>query len=446
MKMKNLKTLVGIMAIIMVAVLSGCGSKASKTKTFAEWSEVALFQDVPAMVVEGAQISDEGDCGAGNYLIKVEGTKKSDYEAYLKTLEEAGFEKYVDNGEGLDGAVFNTIFKKGDVVLTVVHMDKSQQTHITVGEGQSLSKHLFYDDSYVANNIEGAQTKLHMVELYYFGSSFIIQLKDGHFIINDGGTEYDTPYLFDYLEELAPTGTKPVVDAWIVSHAHYDHIRVIDPIIKDNSYADRIYVEGFYFNEPGEEVNSIENVTTDILNLEGIRSILKTTEGGQPEMYRMHTGERYYFNDITMDVVLTQEQIPLETYEDGYNETSTWVMFTMEGQTTLITGDAGPAGMAQVMANYSQDYLTMNIFSAAHHGHNTRGDFTKYCTVKDVVLYSERNFAGGGANTALREQAAESFIYGDGTKILTFPYTTGTVQSLPCNTWKYHAGQTRPSL
>ena len=102
--------------------------------------------------------------------------------------------------------------------------------------------------------------------------------------------------------------------------------------------------------------------------------------------------------------------------------------------------------MAQVMANYSQEYLTMNVFSAAHHGHNTRGDFTKYCTVKDVVLYSERNFPGGGANTALREQAAEAFIYGDGTKIMTFPYVKGTMKSLPLNPWNYNKGQTRPSL
>jgi beta-lactamase superfamily II metal-dependent hydrolase len=253
--------------------------------------------------------------------------------------------------------------------------------------------------------------------------------------------------LFDYLESLTPDGEKPIVEAWVISHAHYDHIRVFDPLITKKEYADRIYVEGFYFNEPSDEANSIETaVKTELLNLDGVKNILKTTDGGHPEVYRIRTGERYYFNDITMDVMLTQEQLLVSDYEDGYNETSSWVLYTIEGQTVLIGGDAGAAGMKGVMNAYSQDYLTVNMFSALHHGHNTRGDFTKYCKVKDVVLYSERSFAGGGANEVLKEQAAESFIYGDGTKILTFPYTIGTTESLPCNTWQYHVGQIRPSL
>jgi L-ascorbate metabolism protein UlaG (beta-lactamase superfamily) len=64
---------------------------------------------------------------------------------------------------------------------------------------------------------------MHMMELFRLGNSFIFQLKNGHFLISDGGMATDLPYLLDYLDSLVPEGEKPIVDGWIISHAHGDH-------------------------------------------------------------------------------------------------------------------------------------------------------------------------------------------------------------------------------
>lgn len=62
------------------------------------------------MVAKGTRIGQVIDYGDETYIITVNGTSFVDYQSYLATLEENGFEKYVDNGsEGLM-AVFLTAF------------------------------------------------------------------------------------------------------------------------------------------------------------------------------------------------------------------------------------------------------------------------------------------------------------------------------------------------
>lgn len=81
-------------------------------------------------------------------------------------------------------------------------------------------KGVAYKDEYVKDNIAGAKTTLHMVELSDYGNSFVVQLKNGHFILNDGARLEDLEPLITYLEELPPKGEKPVIEAWMVSHPH----------------------------------------------------------------------------------------------------------------------------------------------------------------------------------------------------------------------------------
>lgn len=432
------------MMVLLLGLLGGCSSGAV---TYSELTDVEVFQTVPIMQVEGATTTTADDYGDGNYVIRLDGTSKSDYDAYLKLLEEEGFSKHVDNGDGLDGSVYTATYIKEDLVLQVLQMDSVNKTYLCAGKDNPLSEHLFYEDEYVANNIEGVKTKLHNVEMYYFGSSFIIQLKDGSFVVNDGGTEYDTPYLFDYLESLAPKGEKPVVTAWIVSHAHRDHIGWIRTFQQNQAdYKGRIYVEGFYYNEPNEEVIAQEGKITDIKTLKEVIKHLETTDGKNPEIYRLHTGQRYFFNDITMDVVLSQEQLLFKDYEDNFNESSTWVKYTIDGQTVMIGGDSGPAGMKKMMECYSKEYMTSNFYSALHHGYNNRVDFSEYYTVTDVMMYSERKVITGGTSDILNNKAKEVHSYENGTMIYTFPYTEGTAECTGNNQWLYHAGQVRPQL
>lgn len=426
--------------VIFMARSNETANEDNRIRTFADWTDLEEFQGVPAMIVRGTGIGEATDYGAENYVIDVNGTTLTDYQNYLVTLEEAGYEKYVDNGEnGLEGAVYTSTYTKNNLVLTVTHVVNIDKTYISACFDLPMSEQLFYDESYVADNIQGRQTKLHMLELYDFGNSFIIELKNGHFIINDGGMEEDTPYLFDYLEALASEGEKPVVDAWIISHAHEDHMGILQEISSDAKYCKRLYVEGFYFNEPSDMVsNDLEpNTREKKMYVDAVADMFQTTDGKRPEVYRPQTGQRYYFNDIVIDVIHAQEQLVLEDYNLDFNDSGTWLMYTIEGQKCLLGADGDEGGMRQIMSTYSQEYMTMDIFQALHHSSNTWNTFTDFCTTK-TILAADASFRDTAANNYLLEQSIEWLAWGDGTKIMTFPYEVGTAESLPNIEWIYH--------
>lgn len=407
-----------------------------------------LFPVVPGMDAPDAVTGGVVHYGAGNYVVTVDNTTLGDYRAYLAKLEKAGYTKFVDNGsEGLDNAVFNATYIREKLVLTIIHILKTKKTYISACLELPLSEHLFYKEEYVDGNGENARTKIHMLEMWWFGNSFVIQLKNGHFIISDGGTECEFPYLLDYLKKLTPEGEIPVVEGWFFTHGHVDHCGVMGAFITNRAYAKEIFVEGIYYNEPNDSVTALDPCARVTLSwIKGAAAILRTTAGTHPHIYRPQTGQRYYFNDITIDIVLGQEQLPRENYSGDFNDSSTWCMFTIDGQKCLFCGDGDKGGMNLIMEVYDSRYLVVDVFTLNHHGFNTRDYFTDFCSIKTLLLTVRGDLPvrRGKQNAYLLERVEEALSWGDGTKVLTFPYTVGSYETLPNFEWIYNQGQERP--
>ena len=452
-RMKKNKVVALFFVVCMAFVLSGCAAirdfvaedEVVEIRTFADWTDKDEFQTIPAMVVENTKIGSVEECGANIDMIDVSGTTLEDYKAYLELFEQSGFSKHSDNGEnGLEGNVYTATFVKDELVVTVTQVIKSQKTYIIVGEEIPLSDRMTYSEDMIADNVSGAKTTLHMLELYDFGSSFLIQLKNGHFIMNDGGMEEDLPVLIDYMESLVPEGEKPIIDAWFISHAHGDHINCFGAFTDNPSYAKRIIVESVYFNEPGNQSNLATKGSSLVMNFMIDYKFLKNSEGLSPALYTPMTGQRYYFSDVTVDVVFSQELLPVANYGGAtLNTTSTWLMYTIEGQKLLIPGDGCYANMTAIMHAYEQEYFNVDMFVVAHHGINVYDYFTDYLNYTTAIypvyrigsLKSEGDLARETQNAHLVSRAKEVVSWGDGTKIFTFPYQVGDVVSLPVIDW-----------
>lgn len=440
-----------ILTLIIVFLFVGCGSTDNKAsnqegKTFAEWSEYEVFANVPALITDHTRISQAHDAGGKNYVIDVSSANKEDYETYLKLLETEGFEKYVDNGEiGLDNRVFTATYTKEETVLTVNYIESISKVFISASENQKLSEHLFYKEEYISGNIEGKKTTLSMLEMYDFGNSFVIQLKNGNFIVSDGGVREDMIYLIEYLEKLTPEGKKPVIEGWFISHAHYDHIGCFFEVSKHLDYIKRISVEGFYFNEPNADVCKQNGDTGNVKSFLMATKVFKNSAGKTTPMYRTHTGQRYYFNDISIDIVFSQEIFKVEdSYAKVFNDTSTWMMLNIEEQKVLMPGDADALTHSTVAGIYSKEYLTVDILQAFHHGYNIYDAVSDKFVFKTVMYpFFTTEFEGWRTeikegNQLLRETATEYFSHEEGTKVLTFPYEIGSVQTEPKQTWSHH--------
>lgn len=423
-----------------------------------------LFWKVPAMDLLGTAPDEAESYGDGNFVYIFDNTTKEDYLAYLTVLEKAGFVKYVDNADGLYGSVYtasyvlmNNLYPGVGLVLTATYVIKTKKTYISACEGLPLSDHLFYKEEYLLGNKEGAKTTLHMLEHWKSGNSFVIRLKNGHFLVCDGGDSNDLPYLLDYLEQLAPAGEKPVVEGWLITHAHGDHSDLLTPFITKPEYACRLFVEGIYLSVPNEKVIALDPFTReDIFHVKAAAKwALKTTHGTAPNIYRPQTGQRYYFNDITVDILVGQEQIPYETYDGAFgvdfNDSSTWYMITIDGQKCLFTGDADRGGAAFAMQAYEPQHVAADVYTLRHHGYNTEDYFTDFCSVKTVLATARGEWklptanGKGESNAYLRSKVEEFIFWGDGTKVLTFPYAVGSYETLPKREWIYHQGKERPN-
>lgn len=472
MKGKKL-TILGVM-VLMIALLTGafCVIAISKEnqvakeeegatrkitlETFSAWTEYEEFQEVPTLIGADTKVGEVVDYGNKHYIVDVNGVTIEEYQQYLNTLQEAGFIKHSDNGEkGLDGYVYTASFQKGSLTLTVSHIARENKTYISASYDLALSEHLIYKEEYKNGISESAKTSVHMLELNDNGNSFVIQLKNGHFLVHDGGIAEDAPYLVDYLENLTPTGEKPIIEAWFISHAHGDHYGAVWEISSNAKYKNRLLVNGFYYTEPN--VDAIQwaiDATQSVRMCRLVANAFKTEDGEQTKLYRPQIGQRYYFCDIFIDVPLTAEQLPYDSYDsDDLNDTSVWLMHHIDGQRFLLSGDTNNVGMKKAMKIYDKEYFDLDVMAVFHHGINVYDYFTEYISV-DTLLYT--SFRAGSiwtdgtwkeakeANTNLQGSVKEYYHRGDGTVVLTFPYKVGEARILqPCD-WKYNTTPGQP--
>ena len=445
--------LTGAFLVVQLSMAKEDEKEPLDIKMFSAYTDVEEFQKVPAMYTEHGKIQEADDYGSKNYVISVNGSTQEEYRTYVQTLEQAGFKKHSDNGEeGMEGYVYCTSFIKDNLTLTVSHAIREEHTYISATYDLPLSDHLIYQDSYMDGVTPDAKTTVHMMELYGVGNSFIIKLKNGHFVIHDGGQVYDAPYLLDYLESLTPGDEKPVIEAWFISHAHGDHSGALQTIAEKQEDINRIYIDGIYYVEPNSEVFALLSMGAGVGEnwfLTRSNALFKNPSGEMTKLYRPAFGQRLYFCDIVIDVALTLEQFSFESYyNDDFNDTSTWLMHHIEGQRFLIAGDTHHTGMRVAMNMFDEEYLDLDIFAVFHHGINVYEYFTDYCTYKTVLYTSFRESSIWDAsgtylariedNEHLRQSCEEYVSHGGGTVVLEFPYKVGEYKKLaPCD-WRYH--------
>lgn len=426
-------------------------------QTFADRTEVEQFQNVPLYVAEGVKLTEPLDRGDEVYMVTVNGTNKEQYEEYLSTLKTAGYELYADNGEdGLDGSIYTSSFKGEKETVTVMYYAKEETAYITSSFNMELSPHLINKKEYQENFIPGLKNTLYMFELYNYGNSFVIQLKNGHFLVNDGGTLNDIEYLIEYLEAYAPEGEKPIVEAWFVTHSHGDHQGALAGLAERPVLAKRLYIDGIYLSMPSDEaylaVNQLSS-KTDTLRIQTLPTVTQASDGSSTKIYRPQSGQKYYYGDVVVDIMHTQENLVTQDYANlDLNDSSLWTMFNIEGQKFLHAGDADKGAMRIVMRNFSEDYLKLDVYASFHHNLNNWLPFMEYCEIKTVLFTtsgteSQNKKVGEinsvGSNAYLKEHAVDYYSWEDGGKVLTFPYVAGSAKDLPMQSWNHHEERVR---
>lgn len=404
--------------------------------TYAKWfPENEVMSVVPAYIKEGVQINELTDVGDGHFQVDLNNVSLEDYWAYDSFLQECGWTEAVNNGEnGLDEAVYSASLQKAEYTVTLTYIASLRKMYCA-NSTMGLSRYLFKDEEAIAKNPAGAQNKLYMRELYDFGNSYVFQLKSGHFFVNDGGNYEDGENLLKLLESLTPEGQIPVIDVMFITHAHGDHAGFLAGFFEADENIERVRINEVWYSEPSERFMNATNSESDkVRYIHMLTYSFLNEDGGFCELYRPQTGQRYYLNDIVAEVILTQEQLPLEDISGDFNDSSTWFRYTIEGQTLLFGGDGDWGGMMKIMQFYRSEFISCDIFHILHHGYNTWDVFSEFCKCRiaiDSAPTMKTDSNGGAANKKLQPLVEEWINWGKGTQVLTFPYQVGTAVTLP---------------
>lgn len=202
------------------------------------------------------------------------------------------------------------------------------------------------------------------------GMSYVVQVASGEFLVIDGGptNEDDIPALLDYMKKLTPEGKKPTVAAWLITHAHSDHMALANHFLE--RYRDEIELKMVGYNFPvWEAVKNCHDVKGDPNRyLTMIEKFRANAEAFGAEQLVLHAGQRLYFADVTLEVLFThEEQYPLDM--PWINHTSLAFRLVTESKTVMILGDCEKT-LCQQMADVYGEELKSDILQLSHHGVN----------------------------------------------------------------------------
>ena len=201
-----------------------------------------------------------------------------------------------------------------------------------------------------------------LTETSEFMMSFVIVTKKYNVIIVDGGRPLDMPLLKEYV------GGRHI-SAWILTHAHSDHVSGFVDEMEKNGCAD-FDIEKVYYSFPSYDalIGRTDVPDKNYFDTE-LNEMLPAFGKIEPLL-----GERAHI--VSQGETLIVDECELEfiyTYHDGLfsnlmNDAS--LVFTLKtpNKKVLFLGDLGPEG-GDVLMDESREKLKADIVQMAHHGH-----------------------------------------------------------------------------
>ncbi|MBQ9393245.1 MAG: MBL fold metallo-hydrolase, partial [Oscillospiraceae bacterium] len=307
----------------------------------------------------------------------------ADYAAYTAALVSAGYTAYTSNTIGAN--LFGT-YTKGDVTVTVAATPGSKTLRVIADTGVTLPAiaPVAAGSATPTVTMLGTGDQEHLKDSNRdkcFGMSFIFRLSDGHFIVVDGGYDdaAEAERLYDKLTELSG-GTKPVIDTWILTHSHRDHVGAFTTFAA--AYGSSVTLNSVTFNFPNVSSYN-ENLTNggpqNTLYRDAVLSAISTYFPGAT-VYKPHPGTVMQFAGTEVEFLYTYElSAPNDLW--NFNDSSLVFTVTINGQRIMMTGDCAQPSTEAILANYTVAELECDALQMAHHGYYNnivQADFYKW--------------------------------------------------------------------
>lgn len=374
--------------------------------------------------------SSEYDCGDGNKMSIFNGIGSAEFNTVVSGFINDGFSEQQSN----------IIDKLSSITL----FDEKEGCYAVFVFDGSISELRVIKDSFSQRlNVKAGASGETKIRLWQFeidhslidcGMCYIVQSSDYSFFIVDSAHTYsvnDDLRIYDFLRSKTPESLPVVVSAWFFSHGHVDHIGKFLDILKYNK---DIIIKGIYYNfVPNDHFSSDCWMPSDKNHTEDFNRVVRELD--DIPLYKLHTGQFFYVDRIRFDVLCTHEDVyPVDL--ENYNDSSTVIMMTVDGDKVCFPGDAGGAE-SDILVRRFPEFLNCDIMQVAHHGHfGTSSEFYRLAA-STVVLFAttqikfDEELPHYEANRVACDIAEHCFIASNGTVEFEFPLKDSVITVYP---------------
>ena len=342
-------------------------------------TQFADFPHYPNGIYKGAI-----ECGNNTVQMHYESVDFSTLDIYLNDLMQDGYVILQDNtNDGQTGNRFVTLQKEGGLL----HLSYYAYDHSFTVLSDPLNVNSYYEDIYEGSQLLQSNT-LSVMTLDYSkhapvnncdprlnagGLSYIITLRDGRFIVIDGGCNskngtQDCDILYEYMLDHTlltdEAGEKQIIiAAWIFTHDSPDHHEAFESFAPKYCKTDSIVtVQNLIYNN-GVETQYSDGYRTGLYL--HAPTYVKTYFPGC-RIIQPHTGQKFTVGEIEIEFLYTLESL-YPTLATDANDASMLFRMTIDGMTVLFTGDA-IAAPCDLTAKIYGNYLKSDMMQINHHG------------------------------------------------------------------------------
>jgi len=221
--------------------------------------------------------------------------------------------------------------------------------------------------------------------------SMVVKSSDGKVIVVDGGVEQDAEHLYGVLKENGG-----VVDAWLITHPHSDHVGSLYAIMRDHKDID---IKGIYYRFFEYEWYQ----QADPSRIGMIDQLM--------QVFSQYPQERLHKEIKRNDVFTLSPNLSFRVMNDpkkssdnfAGNSASVMYDITVNGKHLVVLGDMGETVGNQHYAEGVLENLTCDYLQLSHHGQSGVGEtFYQVCNPRNCIwsspswlYYADRNNSNG---------------------------------------------------
>lgn len=373
------------------------------------------------------------DCRENCFMKLYRGADMYELETWISALENDGFsllQRTEVNGNiyaCLMGEVqINALFTPCDSILRVTVSDSKRTPCFTQTACDGNGETAFY----------GFESDQSLIDC---GMCLLIECPDHSFFVVDSGHYMqfnDNDRIYNFMRERTPEGQKVVVNGWLLTHAHSDHICKFMDFLRYNCHD--VIIEGIYSNLIPDDYYGYKEWTREEVLLS--RKLFKILSETKIPTYKIHTGQRFYIRNLTFDVLGTHEDIYPNQIKD-FNDSSCMVMLSVDNSRVFIPGDASALASVELEKRYGEA-LKCDVVQVAHHGHTGLSAKAYEYLDADVAVFPitrikfDEEYPRVEATRKAVELSEVHYITSDGTVKIPLPMSLDTIEVLPDETFE----------